>query len=197
VKEEVMPAGGASRDATVSAESPTPAAGEQGLAAASSAAVEDGLQAHPTPQDPTVDLTPSKLLITQDEQAFIEVLAPLIPTPRIAKRLINTYRLLRASPTKPDAFERRNGPGQYQAVLLLLAIMNGFPSQAGVLFRELRQSSADTWPKFVDDLRPLPLDHNAPDGPDTPGPNRQSLGPARNRQILWIASERMITRRPW
>jgi CHAT domain/KAP family P-loop domain len=168
-------------------------AGEQRPATASSAAVEDGPGAGPTPpivqddlpaieeartarrRDPAIDLTPTRLLITPKEQTFIEVLAPLIPTPRVAKRLINTYRLLRVSATDPDAFEGRDGPGEYQAVLLLLAIMNGFPSQAGALFRELTQADARTWPQFVNDLQPAPLD-DVPSDPDAPNPDRQASG---------------------
>jgi hypothetical protein len=194
---QVEAAGGGAEDATAPAGSLAPtndsgrdgsAAGEQQLAAAPSAAVTEGLKADSASRDPAIDLTPSKLLITPDEQAFIEVLAPLIPTPRIAKRLINTYRLLRASSTDPDAFQGRTGPAQFQAVLLLLAIMNGFPSQAGVLFRELRQSSVSTWPKFVDDLRPLPLAPGAPDAPDTPDSNRpavlQDVAPEFSSRLL-------------
>src|SRR5207344_2287531 len=114
---------------------------------------------------PTVDLTPRKLVITPKERAFIEVLAPLISTPRVAKRLINTYRLLRVSAADPDAFEGGDGPGEYQAVLLLLAIMNGFPSQASVLFRELIQARDGTLATFLDDLQPVPA-NPGPSGPD-------------------------------
>jgi hypothetical protein len=148
--------------------------GEWQSSAASSATVKEELEDHPElPQvsddvsraaeddrsprrDPTIDLIPAKLLITPHEQAFIESLGPLIPTPRVAKRFINTYWLLRVSTTDPDTFKEQSG--RYQAVLLLLAIMNGFPSQAGTLFYEIMKASNTTWLDFIKDIRPLPLD---------------------------------------
>jgi hypothetical protein len=135
-----------------------------------------------SPQDPDIDLTPARLIIGPDEQAFIETLAPLIPTPRVAKRLVNTYRLLRVSVPDHDAFEGRGETGQYQAALLLLAIMTGFPTQAGRLFQHLAQSGHGTWSQFVDGVRPVRNGSDQPDSgesdypPDAPDFTSRLLG---------------------
>jgi hypothetical protein len=125
-------------------------------------------------RDLTIDLVPNTLVITPDEQAFIEALAPLIPTPRVAKRFINTYRLLRASATDRGALEGGTGPEQYQVGLLLLAIMNGFPSQTSTLFRELMNADDRTWPEFIDGLRPVALATDVSGSTEAPSPERQA-----------------------
>ena len=147
---------------------------------------------------PTIDLTPTRLLITSKEQTFIELLAPLIATPRVAKRLVNTYRLLRVSATEPTAFEGQDGPGEYQAVLLLLAIMNGFPSQASTFFRELSHARHETWPKFVSDLQPMPLEINIPGATDEPIVDpRTSTGTAAEFSSRLLGRMRLAEAAPW
>jgi hypothetical protein len=73
-------------------------------------------------------------------------LAPLVPSPRAAKRLVNLYRLVRARlyGTKLDDFliaRVREAP--YRAVLLLLAILVGRPAAAPSLFLALQQAKPD------------------------------------------------------
>jgi len=81
------------------------------------------------------DLTANALRITAEERAVIVALRPLINTPRLAKRLINTYRLLRASLTA-DELTRLRG-GEHKVVLILLALLLGEPERAHGLLRTL------------------------------------------------------------
>lgn len=76
--------------------------------------------------------------IGQAERHFIGRLAPLLPTPRIAKRLVNVYRVIKArkSPEELDAFERE---GRATTCLLMLAILFGRPGIAAWLLRALHE----------------------------------------------------------
>jgi peptidoglycan hydrolase-like protein with peptidoglycan-binding domain len=96
--------------------------------------------------EPVVELIPSDLEITEAEMAFMERLAPLIDTPRLAKRLANTYRLLRATYGEQQVLERQS----YEAILLLIGVMVGFPRQTPDLIRSLRAANpSTTWPEFI------------------------------------------------
>jgi hypothetical protein len=68
------------------------------------------------------------------ERQFMEKLSGLIRTPRGAKRFINTYRLLRASIDEKERLVLTGSEalddGLYRSVLLLLAILIGYPNQA-------------------------------------------------------------------
>jgi hypothetical protein len=76
--------------------------------------------------------------IGQAERDFIGRLVPLLPTPRIAKRLVNVYRVIKArkSAEKLDAFERE---GRATTCLLMLAILFGRPGIAAELLRALHE----------------------------------------------------------
>lgn len=65
------------------------------------------------------------LIIHSWEESFAASLYPLIPSPRAAKRLVNVYRVLKASVsgTQLQVFEGTEiEPGQFQIPMLLLAI---------------------------------------------------------------------------
>lgn len=81
------------------------------------------------------DLTANALRITAEERTVIVALRPLISTPRLAKRLINTYRLLRASLTADELTRLRRG--EHKVVLILLAVLLGEPERAHGLLRTL------------------------------------------------------------
>ncbi len=84
---------------------------------------------------PVVDLSASALRLTEAERAMIVAVRPFIETPRSAKRLINTYRLLRAALSEADlAALREDG---HRAVLLLLGVLLGEPEEATALMRDL------------------------------------------------------------
>jgi hypothetical protein len=76
--------------------------------------------------------------IGQAERDFIGQLVPLLPTPRIAKRLVNVYRVIKArkSAEELDEFERE---GRARTCLLMLAILFGRPAIAAELLRSLHE----------------------------------------------------------
>lgn len=85
-------------------------------------------------------------------------LAPLIHSPRSAKRLVNIYRLIRAQLDRRQLYDfvgSADAPGEHQAVLVLLAILVGFPDQASWLLRSLRDRERwGSWWELVDGLTP-------------------------------------------
>jgi kumamolisin len=118
----------------------------------------------PGPSAASIDLTPNALIIADHELAYAEKLAPLIPTPRAAKRLINLYRLLKVSLDEEESTRLDGGnsePGEYQAALLMLAILVGAPTEADTVFRVVRGHHLDDWAAVVDELRPQPWDDRA------------------------------------
>jgi hypothetical protein len=98
---------------------------------------------------PSVELRPRRLAISRAELTFLATLAPLVSSPRAAKRLVNLYRLLRArfSGTELDEFLTlgvREAP--YRAVLILLAVLVGHPESAPLLFSAIADTEPeDTW----------------------------------------------------
>ncbi|KQY25218.1 hypothetical protein ASD16_07235 [Cellulomonas sp. Root485] len=126
--------------------------------------VQAGSSASGAVAGPRIDLTPAEI-------QFAQTLGPLVASPRAAKRLMNTYRLIRAtrhvgshSRFLGGGLERGPGhspsgqPGEYQAVLTLLAIAAGYPTMADRIIVAL-QLDADsrkitTWPDFVRQLDP-------------------------------------------
>jgi KAP family P-loop domain len=113
------------------------------------------------------DLNPMALVLEPREIAFIKMLGGLIDTPRSAKRLVNVYRLLRASLDPPN-LERLQGadagPGEYPVALVLLAILIGFPEQASDMFEGIIETTDQSWWAFVESIRPVPAGDPNPDG---------------------------------
>jgi hypothetical protein len=91
------------------------------------------------------------LHITNQELNFMKMLVRFVPTPRSAKRLANTYRLMRVLVTEDEAASFRPGrddTGDYKIALTLLAILVGFPNQAALVFRQLLEAEDKNWPAF-------------------------------------------------
>ncbi|KJK45405.1 hypothetical protein UK23_26370, partial [Lentzea aerocolonigenes] len=84
---------------------------------------------------PAYDLSASALRLTEAERSMIIAVRPFIETPRSAKRLINTYRLLRAALSEADLAELRETG--HRPVLLLLSVLLGEPEEATGLMRDL------------------------------------------------------------
>jgi len=84
----------------------------------------------------SVDLDASFLAIGDAERAFMTTLHPLISTPRAAKRFVNVYRLLKASApaARRAALEDE---ANHRAVLLLLAMLTGYPAETTAVLRRL------------------------------------------------------------
>lgn len=70
----------------------------------------------------------------------------LIATPRGAKRLLNTYRLLRAGLPRDEwsAFRGQDQQGEFRGAMLLLAAAAGHPAVARQWFERLRVDDATT-----------------------------------------------------
>lgn len=108
---------------------------------------------------PAINLTPPNLDIRPWEKQFIEQLDEMVPTARATTRFVNVYRLIKATITDRPELNRFEGAegqgGDYQAVLLMLAMQIGFPAQAFDVFRALttRRPTGGWW-DFVAQLEP-------------------------------------------
>jgi hypothetical protein len=100
------------------------------------------------PEPVTFEAAPAELKITKAEFDFIAGLRDFIDTPRSAKRLANTYRLIKVLPTPPDAPIDDDPDAEHKIPLVLLAIVIGYPRPAGDVFRELLEATDKTWPAF-------------------------------------------------
>lgn len=101
-----------------------------------------------------IDTNPQHLEITTWEREFMVKLFTLIPSPRAAKRFVNIYRLIKASVEADhlQAFIGDATQGQYRPVLLLLAILTGYPSEATDILRDLvEQEHQEAWWEFIKD----------------------------------------------
>ena len=109
------------------------------------------------PPGPPLDLKPAGLALTDIEKELLASLQPLVFTPRAAKRLINTYRLIRAS-LSGDRLKRfvdeEQRTGEFVAVQIQLGILIGFSSLAPNVFECLRKSHRQSFWEFVEGLRP-------------------------------------------
>ena len=79
--------------------------------------------------------------IGEAEQQLICALVPLLPTPRVAKRLVNVYRLIKSKlgAQELDTFEEQ---GRAASCLLMLAVLFGRPRLAGTLLIALHEQRA-------------------------------------------------------
>jgi hypothetical protein len=97
------------------------------------------------------------LRIWPAELEFIQCLGALVPTPRAANRLANTYRLIRVGQDGPglSRFVKRDGEaGEYRVALVLLTVVVGFPEIVDDVFRRLLEGEhTGFWP-FVEALEP-------------------------------------------
>jgi hypothetical protein len=121
---------------------------------------EQRIQARPgsvtSSADDHIDPNPVGLRLTDHEVRFIQALAPMVTTPRAGTRLINIYRMIRSTQATGGSshfLDLSTGTGDYQAILLLLAIVSSFPELAAPAFEALlRADPGTTWPAFVDEL---------------------------------------------
>ncbi|HEX8920896.1 MAG TPA: P-loop NTPase fold protein, partial [Pyrinomonadaceae bacterium] len=111
------------------------------------------------PPAKSIDLHPEHLQIKPWEREFMKKLHKLIPSPRATKRFINVYRLIRASVDIDDEvvlkeFVGDEKQGEYRAVLLLLAILVGYPDQATEILRDLLEKKhTETWWEFINSFK--------------------------------------------
>lgn len=162
------PDGGGPTDSAIA----TQAEGAPG-ATVDSAVPAAGAHRQPSPAATTppddIDPNPAALAVSEDEVAFARSLGGLVATPREAKRLVNVYRLLRASvltePGKDFVATRL-----YEPLLVLLAVLVGYPREAQSLFRVLREGgrkgddtgATASWHSLVQSLEPRRATPDAP-----------------------------------
>jgi hypothetical protein len=114
--------------------------------------VEIGSAASGANPGQSVDLTPA-------EVAFAQCLSGLLETPRAAKRLVNTYRLIRSTRQvgyRSAFLGAASQPGEYQAALTLLAVAAGFPMLMDRFLMTLESGIAEgltDWRSFVELLQ--------------------------------------------
>ncbi len=106
--------------------------------------------------------------LTRTEIEFAQQLGALVDSPRAAKRLMNTYRLIRATQHLGSRSSFLGGgehAGEYQAVLTLLALAAGYPAMADRLLVALQEDATRIdirrWPDFVRELCPADVDRPA------------------------------------
>ena len=93
--------------------------------------------------DPVVDLNPKTLELSDKERKMMKSLTGIIGhSPRQVKRFVNVYRIIKTSDpeTQKNSFDQgvhENGEGDFEAILLLLAVVSGFPDDAGDFFNEV------------------------------------------------------------
>lgn len=86
-----------------------------------------------------------EISITAEELAFVRGLAPLISTPRAAKRFFNTYQLVRVSLSSVPA------PADYQPLLILLALVTASPALSAAIVAAFIDSGAADLLAFLQD----------------------------------------------
>jgi hypothetical protein len=126
---------------------------------------ESEIQAVRRGKPPRIEVRP----MTEAEIALLTALAPLVETPREAKRLVNLYRMIRATRDlgTTSTFLGSDGrPGEYEAVVILLGIVSAYSRLLADLLDAppsrtppipgglLRRPSSTTWAAFVSDIEP-------------------------------------------
>lgn len=120
--------------------------------------------------------TAQPITIGPDERALIVALAPLLGTPRLTKRLVNVYRVIKSSKSGADLEAFENGR-RATPCLVLLAILFGRPLIANALLRGIHEGSAPF------DVRGRPLREALADCANTPHQ------PPRQRQAWQEAAD--------
>ena len=96
-----------------------------------------------------VVMNPDSLDISKDERDYMGELHELIGTPRAAKRFVNVYRLLKAS-TAPSHVVDFEHASLHQPIILLLAVLTGYPAEATEILRALLDDDrTGGWLEFV------------------------------------------------
>jgi len=115
------------------------------------------------------EVPPEALTVSNEEREFMHALADFVPTPRAAKRFANTYRLVRVLSQDDDRISiDPQANDNYKAALVLLAVLVGFPNQAGWFFQTLIDTKTSTWSGFSKSLAPSMLSRGSA-SPDAHG----------------------------
>ena len=160
---------------------------DQSQNAAARTAKDDVLDA----DEDEVDPNPPYLDITGAERRFMYTTYRLIPTPRAAKRYVNVYRLLRASlPDEKRANLEDEALGGFRRVLLMLAILTGFPQEGTVILRELVERIPEgSWWSFINQIAQEYVERG---GQPAPSENQRTGAPRKGDSTRPNAKDRSI-----
>ena len=142
---------------------PTPPSGSGGAAPTADVTVEQGSEVAAI----RAGVPPVPRRLTEKELRLLAALGPLVRSPRQAKRLLNLYRMVRSTRDLSPAsafLGSEAGPGEHQAVAVLLGLLTAHPrllgrllaaEPAGVLPGGLRHRTGEqTWQQVVAGLTP-------------------------------------------
>lgn len=136
----------ASSDAIESGATDESGAADDGAAPIPAVLADDAPNSQDDPREREQDIELSHdtvLALDSREVTFMRGLHAVIDTPRLAKALVNTYRLLRAE-IEADALDGYLADRTYQGVLTLLAIQVGRSDDAARLFEILERAEHAT-----------------------------------------------------
>ncbi|MFY2561091.1 P-loop NTPase fold protein [Corallococcus terminator] len=167
------------------------------------------------PQTEQEELNPPGLVISEKELEFIDCLGPLLsPTPRVLKRLANTYRLIKACvPSDRQAEfmgEGHEGASPSQVCLFLLALVTSKPAHARRFLALLDRYRRDPELQTLRELLLLPTEGKETEIPElsnwlytlpvaikeTPLSLVRELAPLVTRFSFWQAQAMGASRRP-
>jgi len=157
-----------------------PAAKGQELARPAQAPLQS--QAPEAVQEQDSEMLWEALFLEDWEQSYLQRFGRFIQTPRLTKRFVNLYRLLRVQAARYD-FQRfvgtRGEGGEHQAAITLLALNVGFPAVGGRLLRVLPTAKVERWSDFLRQVHP-----------DTPEAERQEWA----RALSWTPEQQASLR---
>ena len=99
---------------------------------------------HSGPGWAPLEVQPSPLRLSEAEIVFLAALAPLLPTPRAAKKLVNLYRLIRFGIPEaelPRFLDSHEEHSDHRAVQVLLALLVGHPNAAPILLNAIQEAN--------------------------------------------------------
>lgn len=99
------------------------------------------------------------LFLEDFEEVFLKKFHAFVSTPRLAKRFVNLYRLLRTRASQEDfeSFATGATSGTYRQALILLAIHIGYPRVGGrILYLLCNSSTSGSLREFLGDLAAKP-----------------------------------------
>jgi hypothetical protein len=130
------------------------------------------LSGHRRPGWTPLEVQPSPLRLTEAEIVLLAALAPLLPTPRAAKKLVNLYRLIRFGIPEAELPRFLNSDekhSDHRAVQVLLALLVGQPNDAPIFLNAIQEADPQ------DDLTIL-LEATGPQGSSVADALRQIGG---------------------
>lgn len=95
------------------------------------------------------------MLLEDHEETFIKALYPFIATPRLAKRFLNIYRLIRVNAANtPESLKIFIDPehGEFRAVLVILAMVVGRAEVAHIILNKLSSGNETSFTDWLENI---------------------------------------------